>query len=1329
MSKALLHFHTEASRYDSAATVRDMCKRAKDLGYTSVGITEHGVVTSTFDFMDICRELDLQPIPGVEVYVGMEMKSHMCLFAKSDKGFKGISKLVSESFQILNEKHPEYNGKNSKPIVTLEMLEKYFGKNSEYNGEVIASSACVKGILCDTLNQNAPILKQFSKLKEKAEVIEVSEEAEAIHNIILKNEARLKEISATLKEVKKIANLKTTKEERCLAKFVEGEDGYNEAKENLEAKRLKIKEAEQQVLLLTKEKEAIAEYKKLNKKTIDAYKSAIAKQIKNEASLDEMENQIKSEEECYSDMIAKMCQLRTIFDDDFYIELQYHGVDIEKQYMPVLLKVAKEYGIKWIVTNDAHMVGNTKNEIIRRDFIRGMRYSDVYYPMDAADSELYIKTEEEMIEFLSQIFPREDIITGLVENGKLAEKCNVNLDHENHYPVFTSEIKDESSADCLKRLCLEGMKKKFTKETWTEEYQKRLDYELNIIISMGYADYHCIVADYIQYGLLIGKIDFSKYEEEYYKNPYDRKYLEKLVKDTNGVGIGIGPGRGSAAGSLVCYLIGITQLDPIKYNLLFERFLNPERVSMPDIDVDFNSDIREKTIDYVRYKYGDEAVCMILTVGTLKAKKAIRNVARVYGLKKYNDNIYFRSLADTLCKNVPNELNIKFKDFLYDVEEKDEQGNSIIREGLMTKFADNEDAKFILKVAELLEDTFIDYGMHAAGVVISDGQPVSDYLPLMCNDAENVVCQCTKERVEEYGLLKMDFLGLKNLRVITNALRLIEKRTGNAIQLNEISFDNKEVFKLYSNGKTKGIFQVEADGITSFCKNFQPTSFEDIILILAAYRPGPMSFIPNIIDVKKGRKSPDYVIPEMKEVLGVTYGYPIYQEQLMEIFHRFANFSLGEADMIRRYMSKKKVEKFLSFKDKFVAGLVSNGADKEKSLAFWDDLVDFAKYAFNKSHAAVYAVVSYWTAWIKRYYPREYFCAFLDDLNTDNFAKKNGAIRKELKSLGYKVVLPDINIAQRKWSIHENDVVYGFDTIRSVSDGTAAIVEEREKNGPFTSVQDFIIRITPDKKMLTGLFFGGAFDSICPRYLLADTTLIEHLADLSSNLKRARKNEKNVEKITNEILNFKIETSLKDEDYLLKMEKFYLGGYFSKNLLDTLPEPGSNGCHPIAEHKLPVCGIISNLRIVQRRADNMDMAFFELEDNSGSIKVNCYTKCYAKYKGLIQENKAVKIDGFKIEKQLAFGAEQTEENADDEDIYEYVISSPTSITNITTGTKQYRLEVKNMIEWQEKYLPMLSPYEEKCGYQIIIYDKLTKRMRKSTLIVSDEGIRVLKESK
>ena len=802
--------------------------------------------------------------------------------------------------------------------------------------------------------------------------------------------------------------------------------------------------------------------------------------------------------------------------------------------------------------------------------------------------------------------------------------------HAEHYPKFS--VNEDSNA-LLRQMCYKNIEWRFpNKRGWTKEYADRLEYELNTIIQMGFADYHLIVADFLRYGRVLGKIDFENPPKEYIENPYDIEALEKATQ--NKIGVGVGPGRGSAVGSLVCYLLGITSLDPIKHKLLFERFLNPERVTMPDIDSDFRPDIRGKVLDYVKHKYGEKAVCCIMTSGTQQARAAIRNTARVFALQYEDDADKWNALGDTIARAVPDELNIKLADC-----------------GLEEKFADNANAMRIIHDAYLIEGVLNSIGMHAAGVIIADNGNVADYIPLMYIPGKGeYASQADKDHVEGQGLLKMDFLGLTNLSIINDTVQLVRSRYGFALDPEKF-MQEPAVFKdIFSTGKTNTVFQFESTGMKEMLRRFRPTDINDVILLVAAYRPGPMQYLDRIIRTKHGEIQPDYVIPDMARVLGSTYGCVVYQEQVMQIFHEFADFSLGEADIIRRYMSKKKTEKFMAYKDKFINGLCAHGADRSKAEAFWDELVEFSRYAFNRSHAAAYAYVAYYTAWLKYHYPVEYHCAALNNIPSDRYNK----MISDCKANGIKVSVPDINKSQATFSLDGDTIVVGLGNIKGVATSAMPIINERTANGPYKSLLDFVTRCAPDKTTAENFISAGAFDAMhksrsgmlqaVTAYLDYNKAIRKKMADIESikaenkpSDKRLTNAQTRLDTLRTEMNAVEISETADDTLARLLKEKELIGAFVSGHPVTSYGSPTRYGCVQISDAETnstqSFIGLISNLRIMMRKSDHKEMAFFTLEDPSSSIEVCVYTDSYAKNVNFIQESTVVKVTGKVVEEE------------------------------------------------------------------------------------------------
>lgn len=1044
----IIHAHTEHSLKDSVLSPQTLCKRAAELGAPAVVLTDHGVLTGVFEFMKAAAANGIKGIPGVEAYVqednSLTKREHLLLIPKNLLGYQAISKAVTMSNTRIHDKHP---------CVNIDILEQCFGVGSKGHGNVISTSACVGGILSKVLLKNRSLEAEAEKIRNKMKKCNSPEDPAYIAN---KKECdrlicEIKDTMTKRDALVKIASRKFKQKERSLNALPVGSAEYAEFKAKLDAEKSETENAAKELLAI---KKRIAELNNLKKivhaQCSEAEKTHSRWKINREA-LDKVLKGMKPDYELYEEAKAKALKYSDIFgENNFYIELQYHRISDEMYVMPLLVQIADELNLPVVACNDIHYANNSKEDVRARQLINSLRFN-TWSPLREGDTEYYIKTDEELREILSEILPSETVEKALQGIGEIVSRCDVQLPKEKHYPKFVDE-KGESAKYRLRRLAKEGISKRYKANEWTEEHEKRMEYELEIIEEQGYSDYLCIVEDFLSYARARGK-----------DNP------EK-------VGLSVGPGRGSAVGSLVCYLSGITGIDPMKYGLIFERFLNRERVSMPDIDSDFDIDIRGEVLEYVQNKYGKDAVCNILAMGTLAAKAAIRNVARVTGDERRGDTSAFMDIGDAIAKAIPKTPDIQ----LSDVEEE-----------LRDKFKDNEEALHIIDDAKLIEGAALQYSTHAAGVVISDNGDVSEYIPLMQNDDGLIMCQCNMVEAEENaGLLKMDFLGLRNLNIISAALRDIKRNYGISLDMEKVGqsltngistpFDKKgNVFSdIFCKGKTNGVFQFESHGMKSMLKRFKPSNIEDLILLVAAYRPGPMQYLDDIVAVKHHKKKPEYVIPEMESVLGATYGSPIYQEQIMEIFHKFAGFTLGEADIIRRYMSKKKVEKFAAYKDKFIDGLIERGAEPQKAEDFWDQLLQFSKYAFNKSHACAYAIVAFYTAWLKLNYSVEYMTALLNYAKSDSKQTKQekiAAIVNECKNMGIAVLPPDINNSGYDFKNRNGDIIFGLGSIKGIKSAANTIIETRNAER-FHSFKDFVTRTPINKTVIEGCIYSGALD-------------------------------------------------------------------------------------------------------------------------------------------------------------------------------------------------------------------------------------------------------------
>ena len=910
---------------------------------------------------------------------------------------------------------------------------------------------------------------------------------------------------------------------------------------------------------------------------------------------------------------------KKVFGDDYYIEIQNNGIKEQVLANQKLVQLARKLDIPLVATNDAHYLKreDAYNHEVLLCIQTGKRMSDEDR-MKFDTDELYVKSPEEMAEYF-KAFP--DAIENTV---KIAEQCNVEFEF-GHTILPNYDVPPEypTHYDFLKELCDKGLKKRYG-ENLSEEIQKRAEYELNIIKKMGYVDYYLIVWDFIHYAKTHG--------------------------------IPVGPGRGSGAGSILAYAIEITDIDPIKYGLLFERFLNPERISMPDFDVDFSDERRQEVIDYVARKYGHDHVSQIITFGTMAAKMVIRDVARVLD--------YPYAEADTLAKMIPNEIHITIKKALEQNKE------------LKDRYDTDEQTRKILDIAMGLEGMPRQASTHACGVVITK-DPVDTYVPLYVRDGQ-INTQYIMTTLEELGLLKMDFLGLRNLTVIQNTIDMVKENHGIDVEFDQDMSDPK-VYKLWQDGNTSGIFQFESQGMTNFMKELKPDCLEDLIAGVSLYRPGPMDQIPRYIRGKQNPGHNEYTHPSLEPILNVTYGCMVYQEQVMQIVRDLAGYSLGRADLVRRAMGKKKLDVMAKEREVFIHGQVDengnievpgclrNGIDEVSANKIFDEMAEFAKYAFNKSHAACYAVVSYRTAYLKAYYPAEFMAATLNSY-LGNLDKAPQYI-DECKRLGIQILKPDINKSFEKFTVEDGKIRFGLGAIKNV--GTIPvenIVKERKEKGEYKSFTDFCERVSElqvNKKCVESLIKAGAFQE----FEQTRATLLASFEAIIDTIQSGNKKGFN-----GQVSMFDIGTKQEKEDMekqkykfeeyeempekeMLSMEKEMLGIYISGHPLEKMREQimhstniNSLDLSKIAEQadttnieentqqiqnakpkfvdgqKVKYAGIITSIKKKYTK-NNKIMAFITIEDLYGTAEIIAFENAVINAgKSLIEENIVV-VDG------------------------------------------------------------------------------------------------------
>lgn len=881
---------------------------------------------------------------------------------------------------------------------------------------------------------------------------------------------------------------------------------------------------------------------------------------------------------------------------NYYLELQDHGIPEQKMVNSSLLRMSKELDIELVATNDVHYI-NAEDSVAHDILLciqTGKKVSDEDR-MRYEGGQFYLKSEDEM----RKLFPYA--LQALENTHKIAQRCNVEIEFGvTKLPRY--DVPDGyTSWEYLNHLCTNGLNEKYPDDDGT--LRERLDYELGIINKMGYVDYFLIVWDFINY-----------------------------AKSND---IMVGPGRGSAAGSIVSYCLGITDIDPIKYDLLFERFLNPERVSMPDIDVDFCYERRQEVIDYVVRKYGKDRVVQIVTFGTLAARNVIRDVGRVLDLPY--------AIVDEVAKMIPKDIGITIQKALDQSEDFRKLYNS------------NEEVKNLINMAKRLEGLPRHTSMHAAGVVISQ-KSVDEYVPLSRASDGSVTTQYIMTTLEELGLLKMDFLGLRTLTVIQNAVKYAEKSMGRKIDINKIDYNDKNVLDYIGTGKTDGIFQLESSGMKNFMKELKPQSLEDIIAGISLYRPGPMDFIPKYLDGKNNPDNITYDCPQLEKILKPTYGCIVYQEQVMQIVRELAGYTLGRSDLVRRAMSKKKQSVMEKEKKNFVygnpeenvKGCIANGIDEQIAIKIYNDMMDFAKYAFNKSHAAAYAVVSYQTAFLKYYYPVEYMAALMTSV-IENSTKVSEYIVTS-RSMGIKLLPPDINEGESGFSVKNNSIVYGLSAIKSIGKSVIdTIVEERELNGKYTSLKNFIERLSGkevNKRTVENFIKAGAFDSLDGnrRQLM---TVYSRIIDSV--------NEEKKKSITGQMSLFDLVSDEDKADYEIRMpdleeyskeeklafEKEVLGVYVSGHPLEQYEDKWRKNVKSFTKDFITdeegntiakdntvtiVGGMIDTITLKTTR-NGKTMAFITLEDLYGVMEILIFPNVLERYRYMLKENEKIFVKG------------------------------------------------------------------------------------------------------
>ena len=898
---------------------------------------------------------------------------------------------------------------------------------------------------------------------------------------------------------------------------------------------------------------------------------------------------------------------KDLFGEDYYIELQDHGLEDQKRTNPELISIAKELGIEMVITNDSHYL--RKEDADMHDTLLCMNTNsekDDPNRFHFEGNEFYVKNSEQLRQSFSWM--EEDLFNKCIANTvKIADKCHLTLELGKsplpHYEV----PKNHTTESYLNYLVMEGVKKRYGEIT--KELRERAEYELGVIEQMGFAAYFLITWDFIHYAKTHG--------------------------------IPVGPGRGSAAGSLVAYALEITDLDPIEHKLLFERFLNPERFTMPDIDIDFCIERRGEVIDYVTQKYGEDKVCQIITFGTYAAKAAVKGVARILKIPFAESN--------RIASLIPSDPKTHIKDALQDgmeLRQMYDEDTQIVIDPIEGK---KVGVKKWIDLAIGIEGIKNNTGTHAAGVIIAP-KPLDQILPVQPAKDENAIVQTgypPHDVTEVLSLLKMDFLGLRNLTTIYKTIDMIKKRQGIDVDINHIPLDDKPTYQMLMQGDTDGVFQLESSGMKNLVKRLKPDVFDDLGALVALFRPGPLDsgMVDEFVDRKHGRKAITYAHPSLEPVLKDTYGTIVYQEQIMQVFQTLADYSLGQADMVRRMMGKKKVEEMQKQKGKFIEGSARHGMSAQDATTLFEQIEKFASYCFNRSHSAAYAFVAYQTAYLKCHYPVEYMACLLSSVSNDQ--EKTQLYIEECNKKGIKVLPPDINKSYAEFAPDGDNIRFGLASVKQVGEVVVKmIIEEREKNGEFKSIYDFCKRIDPkatNKRVMEGLIKSGAFVNLekSRKQLLENLEYIVNTANKEAKAKELGQTSLFAGLEDNEdFAGTQFQLAGSDEEFsnkeLQSFEKEFLGFYVSSHPLSAIMDKMDFlETHKISEVKeLPdekvvtLCGLVTSARQIPYKKDpSKFLKTITLEDLSGKIEALCFHQKLGEFNDFMQPDNKIIITG------------------------------------------------------------------------------------------------------
>lgn len=1273
-----LHVHTTASLSDGVQTYKDAINEAIRKGIKSIAITNHGTAADIIDALIYADKKNFHLIVGIESYIAKSenlyddeekedvIRQHLILLVKDVVGYQAFCRYITDTNRNIDS--------TGRAVGTIEMLKKHFGPGSAGHGHVIGTSACFAGPLANTLLFNERVKKELTKIN--ARIARSEETLGPEYADAKKKVAEVTEIiSKNLAEIEKLTPEATKKfsEAKKAIKAEKDDDKKEQLQLALDIEMLKSKDAKDKIIDLKEINKKLNVSISAEKKLLTSAKGKEATIAANKALAEKLASKLKSKEELYAECIETAREYAAIFGyDDFYGEVQYHGWETEAYVYPLIFKVSREIGIKVIATNDVHMT--SKDDLRKRELainLIGISKKYPYRNVEKGDAELYLKDANEKFEFLKQILSEEDALLALATAGDIANECTFNLKEleslGKHYPSYvnaTTKLRELAETGYTKAYLEDGrfveieyerggIKARYG-ETWNEKHRSTFEYELGIIDKMGFSSYFLYIADVI-----------CKCKKLY--------------------GTPIGPGRGSGVGSIVCYLAGITELEPTSLDLLFERFLNPERVSMPDIDTDFSKEARAFAIKYVTEFYGERKVAGILTKAKMGPKNALTYAPKLYAKSKGLDVKTFASIG-TQLKGIAGEAKT--------LEE--------IEDAVKEKFAANTDALGIFEDAKRLEGLTTSYGQHAAGIISIMNNDVEDFIPLMmAADAEGnqkMVIQADMVAAEaNLGFIKFDFLGLKNLNIITACQKMIEERYGKYIDIYSLGYNDKAVYdKIFKTADTNFVFQFESGGMKKMLKDLKPESFGDLVMAVSVYRPGPMDFIPDIIRCKETGEKSEIVtrIPILEDVLRSTYGFPIYQEQVMKIMTIAAGFSTAKADNVRRYMSKKKEAELAATRPEFIEGCKSNGINAEDAEWLFDQLMPFAKYGFNKSHAAAYSYISYVTAYLKLYYPAEFLCSAMLEQG-----EKTLQFLSDCKKYNIEVLPVSVNMSQSNYSVESEGVVrIGLSAIKGLKAEADKIIEAR-KSGLYADLKDFIIRSNIKSNSLEACILSGACDEFVTNREIANgfaacfsekyNSLLSTKETLDNIDEESEPKRANLWKTKYEAIKAEIDEMELPKTFALSMkaktsyETKYLGMWMSGSPLDdydlTLEKYQSLEDVGFGD-SFTTIGVVSEYRKIKTK-NNDDMCFFELLDkDSKNIPAVVFPKVFDKIPE-IEDNMVIEVTGVLGER-------------DDEPQIEI-----TKIVLADNKSEILTIDATNTKLFVDVIIPLLKEYSSDSGYE------------------------------